>query len=238
VRRLLDIITTIGMYTIIGVFLVIVVCTAGCKPESQTPTAQAPTMPKAVMPDNLRPGDTVAFRYHSDGGGSESNEQVKGVGAGAEATGAELNQSLAGSAPNASLSAGGGASGGSFDSRIKAITPESLLTNPFAWSAIVAFLAAGVLAYKGRIRQAAYVAGCGVVLLAAALYPMALIGVAAIAAFAYYRETRYREPLRAVIQGVEDSPEHIQVAVKSAIAKAQDKGDREVIRQVKTEDGY
>jgi len=210
----------------------------GCDQPKNQPKPDAPQMPRAVMPEGLKGDETVRFKYRADAGKTETHEQTSGTGSGARAVGGELTTKVDSSAPSSTLSGGGGSIGGSARARLEALTPETLLSNPFAWAGIIGLAFAGFLAYRNLWRPALIAAVCSVCLAAAAVYPWTILIALVAGGYELIRQARGREAARAMIQGIEDSPEHVQAAVKANILKAQDPGDRQTIRAIKTADGY
>jgi hypothetical protein len=193
---------------------------------------------------NIQPGDTVTIRM----------ESAKGVGVGGTASGDKAELKVDGSPPAVSLDAGmRGTGGGGKASGWAAASETQIVRALCAGLGAMCILAAGLCVIRGwgipRAPIVLVAVGAGLLTCAMQpwLLPFVLIGAVGFLAFPYVwaelnagriarTSERYHEALRAVVAGVEESPEHARQAVKAEIAKQVDPPDRDTIRDIKRAD--
>lgn len=222
----------------VGTLLVVmtIVLLAAC----DQPRDKAPDAPSAVIPKIDPPADQFSrWTFQQKNGGSV--EKVSGQGAGMTATGDKASTQIDSSAPAATLTDGGTATGGGTRGKL-----SGQITDNQRQLACIGIGAAGLLAglwllSKGN-RHGIAIAGGGGCLVAAGLMPVwfwPLIGIAAVGAGAYWLWTahlaglgkNYRDALRAVTAGVEAAPEMAKKMVKESISVKADGRHKDTIRK-------
>lgn len=193
---------------------------------------------------------------------STTQQFASGTGASLNASGEKIVSDFNGSAPTANLTGIGGAQGSNLDSNTNVIGTIGGGNTLLIVAGIITLLGAGFALYKGWVRMAVVAGVTALVLFAVAFYPILLpwtlgIGAVALIGWLVYREhfaasaPKLKEALRAVVGGVALTPDTVIVkdstgkdivvpvasAVKAEIGKQADTLDRDVIRDIKREDG-
>ncbi len=194
----------------------------------------------------------------TQGGSVQREAQAQGTGAGFTTTGDKIVENITGTAPTTSLPGfGAGATGGASEKETKAEVfkpPASVWKNPLFWLGLLCLAGAGACVHFGLRRPGIGLGVAGISLIATAFFPwLLLIGVAvAVAAIAFphlraefvakARELdvkKYKEPLRAVLAGeaeIKASDPAAYDRLKKATEKHAEKGDSDVIDEIKRED--
>lgn len=200
---------------------------------------------------DLPGGGKVIIRQESttDGGSVKETETASGKGASGTATGDQAKLGIDGSAPGASLSGGGSATGGSVNATGESKLNASLFGNPLLWVGILCWLGACVAVYLRLPIRVAIIAGCaGAAFICAALFPGAMLflvaGASIVGAVFYiWSETqadkgaKAKEALRAVVAGIANAPTGASEVVKAEVGKQATEEDKATIKAIKRDDG-
>lgn len=121
-----------------------------------------------------------------------------GTSAGISTSADKVAQEFRSTEPKASLGQrSGGASGGDFESSVRASMNSSLFGNPFIWVAILLGLGAGFLAYTGQVRAALYAAVSAAAFFIAAIVPVwvgiAVGAIVVVGGVLYYKSEKESE---------------------------------------------
>lgn len=210
----------------------------GCDKQRDDAVA-GPVPPVPVMPRDIPEGSRVTFTETYEGG--VINESARGTGSGLTATGDKAATTIDSTAPSVGLRGGGSASGGGTKGTLSALTVDGAASNPFVWAAVLAFVVAAAAGFFRMYSAAVCAALLGAVLLACAVTPYAVLGVAAILGVVLWlnrRKVLTTDALRSVAAGVEDiDDEELRRGVKGNIKKHATPAEEAVIRAIKQIDG-
>ena len=246
---------------------------SGASGTAVTAPAAAPP-PLLAVPgkqDGLTPDQRAALSWatangmtvdlvSTDMGSVKVRETGYGRGAGANAEGDKLSNSITGSAPKVGLSGGSGSEGGGVESTSQGqawSSPASPWANPLLYAGIALLLGCGVCVWQSSLLGWKPALFCGIAaacLIASVFYPAVLLfaaGIPIVLFCALYLRSQFtkeqiaetngnlHEALRATVAAIEHPtvPAEAQKAVKDAVARESDLTDRQVIDDIKREDG-
>lgn len=228
----------------------------GCSPDAKNNDAgvRPPKAPRQAEQTSfvlarpiLQPGETATIVDEYTGGTTTTHETGSATGAGAEARGDKLSDSVTGSAPAIGLGGGVSAMGGAFSREARVESLDRAMNNPLLWVGILGILGAGACFYFG-LRRAATI--CGVVgggMIAASMLPgwawfiLAVVGLVGLGVYVWAEHggKRSYEALSAVAAGVADlktiAPESYTLVKERVKAHANVK-DNKTIDAVKAKD--
>lgn len=179
---------------------------------------------------------TEEVTTEEDLGATESSQRGNSNGAGLATSAAEQVGSFNPEAPSLTFSNNGDGTssggGAAFEFDL-----QGWKLNELAIVGAILLLAALIAGYLRRIPLAvALAAGAALCFFGSAL-PLWVIGACIIgAAVVYWKTQGSHEALRGIVEGIEDLPDSLRQAAKSAISKRTDALDKSVIRAVKKAD--